>query len=48
LSEASKKYSKRAKDLSRQALIQKYMPLAIFIGILILTLLLRAYVFTYN
>ena len=48
LSEASKKYSKRAKDLSRQALIQKYMPLAIFLGILILTLLLRAYVFTYN
>jgi len=48
LSEASKKYSKKAKDLSRQALIQKYMPLAIFLGILILTLLLRAYVFTYN
>ena len=47
LSEASKKYSKRARDLSRQALIQKYMPLAIFFGIVLLTLLLRFYVFSY-
>ena len=48
LSEASKKYSKKARDLSRQALIQKYMPLAIFCGIVILTLMLRRYVFTYS
>ena len=48
LSEASKKYSKKARDLSRQALIQKYMPLAIFCGIVILTLMLRRYVFTYG
>jgi vesicle transport protein SEC22 len=47
LSAASKKYSKRARDLSRQALIQKYMPLAIFVGVVFLTLLLRFYVFSY-
>ena len=33
--------------MSRQALIQKYVPLAIFVGVVFLTLLLRFYVFSY-
>ena len=36
-----KKYSKKARDLSRQALIQKYMPIAVFALILIVVLMIR-------
>ena len=31
----SKKYAKKAKDLSRQALIQKYMPVIVLVGLFI-------------
>jgi vesicle transport protein SEC22 len=48
LSAESKKYSKKSRDLARQALIQKYMPLAVFIGIVLVTLILRRYVFSYS
>lgn len=33
LAQESKKYAKRAKDLSRQALIQKYMPVIVLFGL---------------
>jgi vesicle transport protein SEC22 len=48
LSVESKRYSKKSKDLARQALIQKYMPLACFFGIVFVTLMLRRYVFNYS
>jgi len=41
LSAESKKYSKKAKDLSRQALIQKYAPIAVFALIVFGTLMIR-------
>ena len=41
LSAESKKYSKKARDLSRQALIQKYMPMAVFALILMVVLMIR-------
>tara|TARA_B110000977_G_scaffold66610_1_gene90577 strand:- start:12335 stop:13066 length:732 start_codon:yes stop_codon:yes gene_type:complete len=41
----SRKYSSRAKDLSRQALIQKYTPIAAVIGFVLLLLLLRHWLF---
>ena len=41
----SKKYAKKAKDLSRQALIQKYTPIAAVIGFVLLLLLLRHWLF---
>jgi vesicle transport protein SEC22 len=34
-----------AKDLSRQALIQKYLPLVVVLGFVLLMLFLRFYVF---
>merc|ERR1712205_173138 len=41
----SRKYSSRAKDLSRQALIQKYAPLAAVVGFVFLLLLFRRWLF---
>eukprot|EP00959_Pyramimonas_sp_CCMP1952_P387018 8110953-Pyramimonas_sp.AAC.1 len=45
LATESKMYERRAKDLSRQALIRKYIPLAIVLGLVLLFVLLRYYVF---
>ncbi|KAK3278533.1 SNAP receptor [Cymbomonas tetramitiformis] len=45
LTEESKKYAGRAKDLSRQALIRKYLPFAVVLGLVLLVTLLRYYVF---
>ncbi len=44
LSYESKRYSKNAKALSRQALIKKYLPFAV-IGAVILVVLLFRYMF---
>eukprot|EP00238_Polyblepharides_amylifera_P013561 CAMPEP_0196588578 /NCGR_PEP_ID=MMETSP1081-20130531/60996_1 /TAXON_ID=36882 /ORGANISM="Pyramimonas amylifera, Strain CCMP720" /LENGTH=167 /DNA_ID=CAMNT_0041911109 /DNA_START=459 /DNA_END=962 /DNA_ORIENTATION=- len=44
LSMESKKYERRAKDLSRQALIKKYMPLAVVLGLVLLFIFFRYYV----
>jgi vesicle transport protein SEC22 len=41
----SRKYSSRAKDLSRQALIQKYAPIAVVIGFVLLLLIGRHWLF---
>ena len=41
----SRKYSDKAKDLSRQALIQKYLPLAVVFGFVFLLLFFRYVVF---
>jgi vesicle transport protein SEC22 len=41
----SRKYSDKAKDLSRQALIQKYLPLAVVFGFVCLLLFFRYVVF---
>eukprot|EP00239_Pterosperma_sp_CCMP1384_P011608 CAMPEP_0197865408 /NCGR_PEP_ID=MMETSP1438-20131217/43650_1 /TAXON_ID=1461541 /ORGANISM="Pterosperma sp., Strain CCMP1384" /LENGTH=80 /DNA_ID=CAMNT_0043483871 /DNA_START=1537 /DNA_END=1779 /DNA_ORIENTATION=- len=40
----SKKYAGKARDLSRQALIRKYMPLAVVLGLVLVFILLRVYV----
>jgi vesicle transport protein SEC22 len=40
-----RKYSSRAKDLSRQALIQKYAPIAVVIGFVLLLLIGRHWLF---
>lgn len=45
LSHESKAYSNRARDLQRQALIRKYMPLAVVGGIVLLLLLFRMFWF---
>lgn len=45
LTEESKKYAGRARDLSRQALIRKYLPIAVVVGLVLLVSLLRYYVF---
>ena len=45
LANETRKYSSKAKDLSRQALIQKYLPLAVVLGFVLLMLFLRFYVF---
>uniref|UniRef100_A0A7S0N5R7 Longin domain-containing protein n=1 Tax=Pyramimonas obovata TaxID=1411642 RepID=A0A7S0N5R7_9CHLO len=45
LASESKQYERRARDLSRQALIRKYIPLAIVLGLVLLFVLLRYYVF---
>ena len=42
----SKKYAARAKDLSRQALIQKYAPIAIVVGFVLLLMLFRKLFFS--
>lgn len=41
LSAESKQYASKAKDLHRQALIRKYMPLAVVIGVVLILLWLR-------
>ena len=41
----SRKYSSRAKDLSRQALIQKYAPLAVVVAFVLILLLFRHWLF---
>jgi vesicle transport protein SEC22 len=41
LTQESKKYASVAKDLHRQALIRKYLPIAVVIGVLLLVLLVR-------
>mmetsp|Transcript_10230 Transcript_10230/g.25043 ORF Transcript_10230/g.25043 Transcript_10230/m.25043 type:complete len:226 (+) Transcript_10230:243-920(+) len=45
LAAETRKYSTKAKELSRQALIQKYMPLAVVIFIVLLLVFFRFYVF---
>jgi len=45
LASESKRYERRAKDLSRQALIRKYVPLAVVLGLVLLFVLLKYYVF---
>ncbi|GLC45562.1 SNAP receptor [Pleodorina starrii] len=42
LAAESKQYSSRAKDLHRQALIRKYVPLAVVVGVVLLLLWLRS------
>ena len=45
LKSASRQYSAKAKDLSRQAMYQKYMPIAVIALIVVFTLLIRHYFF---
>lgn len=45
LANETRKYSSKAKDLSRQALIQKYLPLVVVLGFVVLMLFFRYYVF---
>uniref|UniRef100_A0A7S0SF33 Longin domain-containing protein n=1 Tax=Mantoniella antarctica TaxID=81844 RepID=A0A7S0SF33_9CHLO len=45
LANETRKYSSKAKDLSRQALIQKYLPIVIVLGFVLILLFLRFYVF---
>jgi len=44
LAAESKKYERRARDLSRQALIRKYMPLAVIVVLILICALIRYYV----
>ncbi|EIE22158.1 R-SNARE protein, Sec22-family [Coccomyxa subellipsoidea C-169] len=43
LTSESKQYAQRSKDLYRQALIRKYMPVAVIIGVLVFVLWVRSY-----
>ena len=45
LANETRKYSSKAKELSRQALIQKYLPLAVVLGFVFLLLFFRYFVF---
>ena len=45
LANETRKYSSKAKELSRQALIQKYLPLVVVVGFVLLMLFFRYYVF---
>mmetsp|Transcript_43578 Transcript_43578/g.70112 ORF Transcript_43578/g.70112 Transcript_43578/m.70112 type:complete len:223 (-) Transcript_43578:176-844(-) len=45
LANETRKYSSKAKDLSRQALIQKYLPIVVVLGFVLILLFLRFYVF---
>lgn len=44
LSMESKKYASKARDLSRQALIRKYLPLAAVIGLVLIFVLVKYYI----
>lgn len=43
LADESKKYRKKTKDLYHQALLRKYLPLAVLVGIVVLVLWIRWY-----